>query len=105
HGDWNDSLQPADPVLAGELCSAWTVTLHYQTVSALAQALRPAGRNALAAALESSLAGVCEDFQRLLVADGVVAGLARFRAGGAVEHWLHPNDHQTGGRDSLLPES
>ena len=27
HGDWNDSLQPADPALADELCSAWTVTL------------------------------------------------------------------------------
>ena len=40
HGDWNDSLQPADPALADELCSAWTVTLHYQTVATLAQALR-----------------------------------------------------------------
>jgi cellobiose phosphorylase len=103
HGDWNDSLQPADPALAGELCSAWTVTLHYQTLSALAQALRQAGRNALAAALETSLTGVREDFQRLLVADGVVAGLARFRAGGAVEHWLHPSDRETGVRYSLLP--
>ncbi|GAB2594814.1 hypothetical protein GCM10027034_30150 [Ramlibacter solisilvae] len=103
HGDWNDSLQPADPALAGELCSAWTVTLHYQTVSALAQALRQCGRDALATALEASLAGIREDFQRLLVADGVVAGLARFRSGGAVEHWLHPNDGETGVRYSVLP--
>ena len=79
------------------------MTLHYQTVSALAQALRQCRRDALAVALEASLAGIREDFQRLLVADGVVAGLARFRAGGAVEHWLHPNDHETGVRYSLLP--
>ncbi len=24
HGDWNDSLQPADPALRERLCSAWT---------------------------------------------------------------------------------
>ena len=103
HGDWNDSLQPADPALADELCSAWTVTLHYQTVATLAQALRHTGHAALAAKLEGSLAGIRDDFQRLLVADGVVAGLARFRRDGAVEHWLHPSDRTTGVRYSLLP--
>jgi cellobiose phosphorylase len=102
HGDWNDSLQPADPALAEQLCSAWTVTLHYQTLTTLAQALQHAGRAALAAKLNVSSAGIREDFQRLLVADGVVAGLARFRNEG-VEHWLHPNDRETGVRYSLLP--
>ena len=28
HGDWNDSLQPADPAMREHMCSAWTVTLH-----------------------------------------------------------------------------
>ena len=37
HGDWNDSLQPADPALAEQLCSAWTVTLHHQMLDLLAQ--------------------------------------------------------------------
>jgi cellobiose phosphorylase len=49
HGDWNDSLQPADPALADELCSAWTVTLHYQTIATLAQALRHTRHAAFAA--------------------------------------------------------
>src|SRR5262249_51635609 len=35
HGDWNDSLQPADPSMRERLCSAWTVTLHYETLTAL----------------------------------------------------------------------
>jgi len=103
HGDWNDSLQPADPALADELCSAWTVTLHYQTIATLAQALRPTRHAAFAAKLQVSLAGIREDFQRLLLADGVVAGLVRFRGGGAVEHWLHPKDRDTGVHYSLLP--
>ena len=103
HGDWNDSLQPADPALADELCSAWTVTLHYQTIATLAQALRHTRHAAFAAKLEATLAGIRDDFQRLLLADGVVAGLVRFRGGGAVEHWLHPNDRNTGVHYSLLP--
>jgi cellobiose phosphorylase len=103
HGDWNDSLQPADPALAEQLCSAWTVTLHHQTVDTLAQALRHVGRAALATKLEASLAGIRNDFQRLLINDGVVAGYAHFGAESGVAHWLHPNDRETGVRYSLLP--
>ncbi len=44
HGDWNDSLQPVDPAMCERLCSAWTVTLHHQTLTTLAKALRRAGR-------------------------------------------------------------
>jgi cellobiose phosphorylase len=102
HGDWNDSLQPADPVLASQLCSAWTVTLHFQTLDTLAQALRAVDRAAQAAPLEAMLAGVRDDFQRLLIADGVVAGYARFDRGQVV-HWLHPNDRETGVQHSVLP--
>jgi len=67
------------PALADQLCSAWTVTLHHQTVDTLARALRHVGRAALAAKLDASLAGIRADFQRLLIHDGVVAGYARFR--------------------------
>src|SRR5262249_45793983 len=44
HGDWNDSLQPVDPKMRERLCSAWTVTLHVQTLTALAGAYRRANR-------------------------------------------------------------
>ena len=103
HGDWNDSLQPADPALAEQLCSAWTVTLHHQMLDTLAQALRHVGRAAFAVKLEASLGAIRSDFQRLLVADGVVAGYARFRSERDVALWLHPNDRETGLRYSLLP--
>ncbi|HYJ98113.1 MAG TPA: glycosyl hydrolase family 65 protein, partial [Burkholderiaceae bacterium] len=103
HGDWNDSLQPADPALAEQLCSAWTVTLHHQMVDTLAQALRHVGRAALADQFGAPLAAIREGFQRLLVHDGVVAGYARFDADGNVAHWLHPSDRETGVRYSVLP--
>ena len=43
NGDWNNSLQPAEPAMREKLCSAWTVTLHYQTLTALANAFRRLG--------------------------------------------------------------
>jgi cellobiose phosphorylase len=103
HGDWNDSFQPADPALAERLCSAWTVTLHHQTLATLASALRRAGRTGLADELEAQLPEIRGDFQRLLIADDVVAGLAYFGADGAIEHWLHPRDRERGVGYSLLP--
>jgi hypothetical protein len=54
------------------------------------------GRVPRAAALEASLAGIRDDFQRWLVADGVVAGYAHFRDDGDVALWLHPSDRETG---------
>ncbi len=103
HGDWTDSLQPADPALAERLCSAWTVTLHHQTIDTLAQGLRAVGRAPFASRLEASLGAIRGDFQRLLIHDGVVAGYAHFRSERDVELWLHPGDRQTGVHYSLLP--
>jgi cellobiose phosphorylase len=103
HGDWNDALQPADRTLAERLCSAWTATLLYQTSTLLAEALARCDEQRLAARLEAARVGVRDDFQRLLVADGVVAGLAYFGDGGGVEHWLHPRDRERGVTYSLLP--
>src|SRR6185312_10162860 len=76
HGDWNDSLQPADPALREHMCSAWTVTLHYQTLNILARALSAIGRPRDAAPLEAKARAVHRDFQRLLLVDGVLTGYA-----------------------------
>src|SRR6266851_5487989 len=103
HGDWNDSLQPADPSMRERLCSAWTVTLHHQTLAALAKALRFAGRPERAALLEAEALHIRRDFHSLLISDGVIAGYRVFSAGAADELLLHPRDRQTGVRYSLLP--
>jgi cellobiose phosphorylase len=103
HGDWNDSLQPADPAMRERLCSAWTVTLHYQTLTALARALRRMGRSALATEFEAIAARVRADFQRLLIVDETVAGFAYVHPDGRIDYLLHPRDANTGIRYRLLP--
>lgn len=102
HGDWNDSLQPADPALREHLCSAWTVTLHVQTLNTLARGLRAVSRTEEAAQLESRVATVRADFQRLLLADGVLTGYAHFQGNGRVRYLLHPSDTSTGVHYSAL---
>jgi cellobiose phosphorylase len=103
-GDWNDSLQPADPSLRDAMTSSWTVALLYQQLVRYADVQRRAGRDAEARALSDLAAAMREDFNRLLVRDGTVAGYGVFRPGDAApELLLHPTDTRTGLRYSLLP--
>jgi cellobiose phosphorylase len=103
HGDWNDSLQPARPDMRERLCSSWTVTLNYQTLTAMADALRRLGNNGRAAELQAMAANILEEFQRVLIVDDVLAGLAYFQEGGKADFLLHPRDSITGLSYSLLP--
>ncbi len=102
HGDWNDSLQPVDPAMRERLCSAWTVTLHFQTLSTLAQALGYLGRDAESAEYRAMAERVRADFQRLLIVDDTLTGFADFNDPAAVQYLLHPRDPDTGISYSLL---
>ncbi len=102
HGDWNDSLQPADPKMRDRMCSAWTVTLHYQTLKTLMRALRSIGRAQEAVRFESWAQTVLHDFQRYLIVDGVLTGYAHFEDDSRVRYLLHPRDETTGVRYSSL---
>ena len=103
-GDWNDSLQPADPALRDSMVSSWTVALLYQQLVRYAGALHRAGRNDSATALTHLASNVRQDFNRFLIREGTVAGYGLFEAGRAEpELLLHPSDTRTGLRYSLLP--
>jgi cellobiose phosphorylase len=103
-GDWNDSLQPADPALRDRMVSSWTVALLFQQLTRYAEVLRRAGRAEPADGVSGLAAAVREDFHRHLVRDGTVAGYAVFEAEGAApELMLHPSDRRTGLSYSLLP--
>jgi cellobiose phosphorylase len=102
HGDWNDALQPADPSMRRFMCSAWTVTLHYQTLTTLARALRTLGRDEQAARFDAWAESVRRDFQRLLIVDDVLTGYVLFEPEGSVRYLLHPRDAVTGVRHSAL---
>ncbi len=103
HGDWNDSLQPAKPDMRERLCSSWTVTLNHQTCVALAAAFRHLGNPERATEFEAMAARILEEFQRVLIVDEVLAGLAYFHEGGKTDYLLHPRDGITGLSYSLLP--
>ena len=101
-GDWEDTLQPADPAMAERLVSAWTVELAYQTLGRYRTVCERAGRTAMAERLEVLCARIRSDFNRYLVPDGVVAGLTHFGPEG-IEYFLHPRDRKTGVAYRLLP--
>jgi len=101
-GDWEDTLQPADPAMAQRLVSAWTVELAYQTLERYRTVCDRAGRGAMAERLAGLGARIRSDFNRYLVPGGVVAGLAHFGPDG-VEYLLHPRDRKTGVAYRLLP--
>ncbi|GAA5122460.1 hypothetical protein JIN84_10030 [Luteolibacter yonseiensis] len=103
HGDWNDSLQPAKPDMRERLCSSWTVTLNYQTFIALASAYRQIGKTDFADHLENQAATILAEFQKTLVVDEVLTGLAYFHQDGKTDYLLHPRDATTGLSYSLLP--
>jgi cellobiose phosphorylase len=103
-GDWNDSLQPADPRMRDWMVSSWTVALLFQQLTRYAEVLQRAGRNDEAKGLSELVASMRADFNRHLMRDGTVAGYALFDPDREPpELLLHPSDTRTGLRYSLLP--
>jgi len=103
-GDWNDSLQPADPELRDKMVSSWTVALLTQQLVRYAEVLRRAGRVGTAEATTKLADAMRLDFNRFLVRDGTVAGYAVLDADrDQPELLIHPSDTRTGLRYSLLP--
>lgn len=106
HGDWNDSLQPADPHLAAHLCSTWTATLEVHALRTLSRSLRTVGSryggrgaaDAIRYADESErVAGAtAEAIHALLMRDGLLAGYGLFGEHGSIELLVHPSDRRTG---------
>jgi 1,2-beta-oligoglucan phosphorylase len=103
-GDWNDSLQPANPKMRDWMVSSWTVALLFQQLNRYAEVLKRAGKSGEARALSELAAAMRKDFNRYLIRDGTVAGYALFEPDQAEpELLLHPSDTRTGLRYSLLP--
>ncbi len=102
-GDWNDSLQPADPHLRDWMVSSWTVALLYEQIVRYAAIMEGTGRIGEARRLKATAAAMHDDFNRLLIRDGIVAGYAIFDpAHDGVELLLHPEDQRTGLHFSLI---
>ena len=102
-GDWDDTLQPADPTMRTRMVSAWTVGLSFHTFRQLAEVSRRAGQTPRAARLEQLLARMRVDFTAHLMPGGIVAGFLLTEADGSARPLLHPTDRVTGIRYRLLP--
>ena len=104
-GDWNDSLQPADPTdarLDGEQLDGRAAVPAAQPLRRGAAARGPEASDARA--LGALATAMRADFNRHLIRDGTVAGYALFEPGrDEPELLLHPSDTRTGLRYSLLP--
>ena len=105
HGDWNESLQPADPRLAAQMASTWTSVLQVQTLHALADGLDAVTAAPSLVARARHLAQATERaITALLLVDDVLAGYGVFDQQGTLEELLvHPRDHRTGLHYGVLP--
>jgi cellobiose phosphorylase len=102
-GDWDDTLQPANPSMRTRMVSTWTVALAYQTFSQLADLSRRAGEPDRAERLEGLVARMREDFGLFAMPDGTVAGFLVRESRRKFRPLLHPSDAETGIRYRLLP--
>ncbi|HTO02784.1 MAG TPA: hypothetical protein VL069_03735, partial [Opitutus sp.] len=102
-GDWDDTLQPADPAMRTRMISAWTVALAFQTFRQLAEVCRRADNLARAGVLSDMLASMRNDFAAHLMPGGVVAGFVFGEPDGRLRPLLHPQDEVTRIRYRLLP--
>jgi cellobiose phosphorylase len=107
HGDWNDSLQPADPHLAANLVSTWTAVLQTHALRTLAEGLRavgtPADTDTLAAGADELAERTHDALLDQLAADPVLPGYLLHHQDGRVEPLVHPTDEHTGLRYGILP--
>lgn len=102
-GDWDDTLQPADPAMRTRMVSSWTVGLAFHTLRQLADISRRGNQDARADHLDELLAKIRRDFAALAMPDGIVAGFMISEPEGGFRPILHPTDKITGIRYRLLP--
>jgi CRISPR-associated protein Csx3 len=102
-GDWDDTLQPADPAMRTHMVSAWTVALAYQTFRQFSEVCRRAGEGARARRVDAWLERMRADVHTYLMPGGTVAGFMVHEDDGVWRPLLHPADAVTGIRYRLLP--
>ncbi|MFQ6170887.1 cellobiose phosphorylase [Oryzobacter sp. R7] len=104
HGDWNDSLQPADRHLAENLVSVWTSVLQTQALRTLAAGLRAVDAEPELRERAAALADATEDaIHRELLVDDVLPGYVLHGDDGTREPLVHPRDDRTGLTYGVLP--
>lgn len=101
-GDWDDTLQPANPKLRAFMASGWTVSLTFQTIKKLSTVLENYD-NIFAHELAKLALDIKNDFNTLIIKDNITSGFIYMENPQEVEYLLHPQDKKTGITYRLLP--
>ncbi|MBO4623093.1 MAG: cellobiose phosphorylase [Bacilli bacterium] len=100
-GDWDDTLQPANSDHKKEMVSGWTTSLTYEAFTRLGNKLDGVDASLSNKLLELAK-GIKEDYNKLVIKDGVPAGFIHFRNDG-IDYIIHPSDKESGIKYRLLP--
>lgn len=101
-GDWDDTLQPANPSLKKHMASSWTVALTYQAFRQFSNALSeysPEQAKELAELADS----IQQDFSKYMLDTPVIPGFLYMENESQPEKMVHPEDKKTGIQYRLLP--
>ncbi|USK34171.1 cellobiose phosphorylase [Bacillus sp. F19] len=101
-GDWDDTLQPANPQLKKYMVSSWTVALTYQVMAQFSQLLKQIDEKR-ASELGKLADGIKADFQEYILSNDVIPGFVYMENADDPQFMLHPSDKTTGINYRLLP--
>jgi 1,2-beta-oligoglucan phosphorylase len=101
-GDWDDTLQPANPQLKKYMVSSWTVALTYQAINQLAKVLVNVDKEE-ADELQLLAVAIQSDFNHYIMSSDVAPGFVYMEDPKAPRFMLHPTDTETGIDYRLLP--
>ncbi|VDG20810.1 1,2-beta-oligoglucan phosphorylase [Lactiplantibacillus mudanjiangensis] len=102
-GDWDDTLQPADPLQKKQMASTWTEELTIETFRTAARAFESIP--ALASQFEKLATAMMADFRKYFMQGEVLPGFIRMDTHHKVTPLIYPGDPITKVNYRLLPLS
>ncbi|MGE4320445.1 MAG: cellobiose phosphorylase [Acholeplasmataceae bacterium] len=100
-GDWDDTLQPANPALRKSMVSGWTTALTFETFKLLESMIQSKDLS-FAKLLKEEAKLIQTDYQTYVIKDEVPAGFLHFGEEG-IRYIIHPTDDVTHMKYRLLP--
>ncbi|WP_080873208.1 GH36-type glycosyl hydrolase domain-containing protein [Oceanobacillus timonensis] len=101
-GDWDDTLQPANPAFKTNMVSSWTTALLYQSLTKMAKISKKHGYTQTAK-WEKLAQSIQQDVKTYMLDDKVMPGFIYMEDTAHAEKILHPSDQRTGIQYRLLP--
>ncbi|OOE12721.1 GH36-type glycosyl hydrolase domain-containing protein [Fictibacillus arsenicus] len=101
-GDWDDTLQPANPQLKKFMVSSWTVALTYQVMTQFSQLVNNVDEEK-SLELGKLAENIKSDYQKYMLSHDVIPGFVYMENAEEPKLMLHPSDNTTGINYRLLP--